>query len=150
MNKNNTVVSGRYFAGIWKCFLYPIPIILLFIIILSIFYPTNGIGSWWMGVLIGVIILTILLTELSAMWFLHADAVNLKKTHGLDKRAWPYWIAFIFSPSWSVITYHWTRSGLIQKAGFTPELLTWEDRLLPYKNKNNIPTHKRESVNDDH
>lgn len=24
MSKENTVVSGRYFAGMWKCLLYPI------------------------------------------------------------------------------------------------------------------------------
>ncbi len=74
------------------------------------------------------------------VWCLHSDAVNLKEVHGLSKRAWPYCIAFMFIGYWSVLIYYWTRSRLIQRAGLIEESLTWEDRILHYMYRNNIPS----------
>lgn len=127
----NTVVSGRYFAGMWKCFLYPIG--LLFILLLLA--ATGSIVGFFI-VLVGIIMVFIG-AFFGTVLYLHADAVNLKAVHGLSKRAWPYCIAFIFIGYWSVLIYYWTRRGLIQRAGMTEEQLTWEDRILHYMYRNN-------------
>ena len=121
MSKENTVVSGRYFAGLWKCFLYPIICFFLGFVIPSFFILAlfvAGVGFF------------------AVMWFLYADAANLRKTHGLNKGALGYIIGLWFIGIFSLLIYHWTRSGLIRKAGLVEEELTWKDRLLPYdKNK---------------
>jgi len=126
MSEENTVVSGRYFAGLWKCWLYPIICLFLSFLISDLFIFLAFLGG--------------LCAFIASMWFLHADAVNLKETHGLDKRAWPYWISLYFIGIFSLLIYYWTRSSLIGRAGMTEESLTWEDRLLPYKNRNDIPS----------
>ena len=121
VENENTVVSGRYFAGLWKCFLYPI-------ICFFLAFVFSELGLFF-------IILAALAAFggfIAAMWFLHADAVNLKETHGLDKRAWPYWISLYFIGIFSLLIYYWTRSGLLRRAGLVEEDLTWTDRLLPY------------------
>jgi len=133
MSEENTVVSGRYFAGIWKCWLYPIFTFVAGIVLIDV---SENI-SWF---LIMMAILSGVGGFIAAMWFLHADAANLRKTHGLNKGALGYIIAFMFIGYWSVLIYYWTRNGLIQKAGMTQESLTWKDRILPYKNRNNIPS----------
>jgi len=126
MGKENIVVSGRYFAGLWKCWLYPIICLFLGIFISDLFValvPLLAAGGF-----------------LASIWLLYADAANLRETHDLDKWSLGYIILFLFVPLLSVIIYYWTRNGLIQKAGMTQEILTWEDRILPYKNRNNIPS----------
>ena len=126
MGKENIVVSGRYFAGLWKCWLYPIICLFLGIFISDLFValvPLLAAGGF-----------------LASIWLLYADAANLRETHDLDKWSLGYIILFLFAPLLSVIIYYWTRNGLIQKAGMTQEILTWEDRILPYKNRNNIPS----------
>ncbi len=125
MSKENTVVSGRYFAGLWKCLLYPIICFVL---------------AWFIELFFALALILYFGGFLAAMWFLYADAVNLKETHGLQKRVFLYIIGFLFFHIVTVLIYYWTRNGLIQKAGMTQEILTWEDRLLPYKNRNNIPS----------
>ena len=130
----NTVVSGRYFAGMWKCFLYS-----LGLLILVAFLAVTGRAVAFFIVLIGAFMAWIV-AFFGTMWCLHADAINLKETHGLDKRVWPYWIAFMFISYWSVLIYYWTRSRLIKRAGLTEESLTWEDRILHYMYRNNIPS----------
>ena len=127
VSKENIVVSGRYFAGLWKCWLYPIICLFLGLFIsnllLVVLFPLLAAGGF-----------------LASIWFLYADAANLRETHGLDKWSLGYIILFFFVPLLSVIIYYWTRNGLIQKAGMPQEILTWDDRILPYKNRNNIPS----------
>ena len=86
----NTVVSGRYFAGIWKCFLYPLGLLILVALLAA-----TGRAVAFFIVLIGVAMASIFAC-VGTVWFLQADAVNLKETHGLSKRARPYCIAFMF------------------------------------------------------
>lgn len=128
----NTVVSGRYFAGMWKCFLCRWIGLISFIYSIQPGRLWDNIATLLMIWVVGSIFLTI--------WYLHADAVNLRKTHGLEKGAWPYWIAFMFIGYWSVLIYYWTRNRLIGRAVMTQESLTWKDRILPYENRNNIPS----------
>ena len=130
----NTVVSGRYFAGMWKCFLYPLGLLILVALLAA-----TGRAVAFFIVLIGVAMASIV-AFFGTVWCLHADAINLKETHGLSKRAWPYWIAFMFIGYWSVLIYYWTRSRLIKRAGLTEESLTWGDRILHYMYRNNIPS----------
>ncbi len=157
----NTVVSGRYFAGMWKCFLYPIGLLLILLFFTAI---RSAVGFFITGLLVAM---ALIVAFFGTVWFLHADAVNLEKTHRLSIRAWPYWIAFMFIflsllfhriiPYFyflfypfhffyfslfylsylSVLIYYWTRHGLIKKAGLAEEQLTWEDRILHYMYRNN-------------
>lgn len=127
----NTVVSGRYFAGMWKCFLYPLGLLILVALLAA-----TGRAVAFFIVLIGVVMASIF-AFFGTVWCLHADAVDLKETHGLSKRAWLYCIAFIFIGYLSVLIYYWTRSRLIQRAGLIEESLTWGDRILQYKYRNN-------------
>jgi len=133
MSEENTVVSGRYFAGIWKCWLYPIFILLVGFVLIDV---SDSISSF----LIIMAILSGIGAFIALMWFLYADAANLRKAHGLNKGALGYIIGLWFIGIFSLLIYYWTRSSLIGRAGMTEEVLTWEDRLLPYKNKNDIPS----------
>ena len=135
MSKENTVVSGRYFARIWKCWLYPL-ICLALCAVLGMFQ----VGSEDQFILaLALSIFVYLCGAIAMMWFLYADATNLRKTHGLKKGASLYIIAFWFIGIFSLLIYYWTRSGLVQKAGMIEESLTWKDRLLRYENRDNIP-----------
>ena len=127
----NTVVSGRYFAGMWKCFLYPLGLLILVALLAA-----TGRAVAFFIVLIGVVMASIF-AFFGTVWCLHADAVDLKEAHGLSKRAWPYCIAFIFIGYLSVLIYYWTRSRLIQREGLIEESLTWGDRILQYRYRNN-------------
>ena len=127
----NTVVSGRYFAGMWKCFLYPIGLLLILLFFGAI---RSAVGFFIIGILVAM---ASIVAFFGTVWFLHADAVNLEKTHRLSIRAWPYWIAFMFISYLSVLIYYWTRHGLIKKAGLAEEQLTWEDRILHYMYRSN-------------
>jgi hypothetical protein len=118
----------------WKCFLYSLGLLILVALLAA-----TGRAVAFFIVLIGAFMAWIV-AFFGTVWCLHADAINLKETHGLDKRVWPYWIAFMFISYWSVLIYYWTRSRLIKRAGLTEESLTWEDRILHYMYRNNIPS----------
>ena len=141
MSKQNIVVSGRYFSGIWKCFAYPWFLIIGAILSLFVIPPLGGL-LYVLG------IFGFFAGKIGTTFYLHADAVNLKEAHGVKKGVWPYIIAFWFFGYLVVVIYHSSRSALIRRAGLVEESIEGR-RIWSYDKQNSVPYYEGEEDDED-
>ena len=143
MSKENTVVSGRYFAGMWKWYLYPLFLLLGWEYIEVILYSVLGMALFtgFTSVLIEGEWVIRFFSRIAIPFLIYSDVSNLRRAHSVKKHGLIFYIMAFLFPGVGIIIYYMTRRSVLLKNGLTEERLTLKDRILPYdKNKHLNPS----------